>query len=245
MNKELSKIRKTRNYKEEINRSPIKIRDDRLNEIMFELNTNMSEVSRMIIDDNVDIDSITTKIIANIYIVLSAFNEMGIYPDYFYDELYRIKVDFRKELLSDSKYQGDYREVEKLKISKNAELSRITENGVNNNRGNIQAYEKKDINKNYQDMIAYFNAFNIPHGTCTKEECVKAFEKSHFNHCNIIQHLLSSDVLSDDVESFVRLLFEYVSFFVAVGIPPKDLLDEYIEKVAGIKETSENTNKTK
>ena len=41
---------------------------------------------------------------------------------------------------------------------------------------------------------------------------------------------LNGDDIYDDIEYLSRLLFEYMSFFVSMGIYPKDYLDAYIEE---------------
>ena len=60
----------------------------------------------------------------------------------------------------------------------------------------------------------------------------KIFDDISFNHTILSNSLLNSDSIDEDVMYMCRLLYEYVSFFVAIGLNPKKLLDEYIAKEA-------------
>ena len=230
MNAEMSKIRKLRNYNEVIKRDYSRIKDDRMNEIIIQLNTNMSELYQMKNNENIDINDFAKLFIANIYIVLNAFNEMGVYPDYFYDEIVKMNVEYRKIVENNNNIRGNYRLFNEINLS--ARLSEAMQRGLKNGYHHIQAYQTKDINDAFVEMIGLFQAFNIPYNISTTERCLKVFNEIYFNHTNIIEHLQISDYDSDDVECFSRLLFEYLTFFVSVGINPKELLDKYIEEHA-------------
>ena len=96
MNIEMSKIRKTRNYDEIINHEPKRITTERICEMSYELNNNYKSLYESISKDDINIDDFVNVFIANIYIVLNMFNEMGVYPDYFFDQIVKMNIDYQK-----------------------------------------------------------------------------------------------------------------------------------------------------
>ena len=233
MNKEMAKIRKTRNYDEIINSEPVRIKTNRLCEMAYELNINYKELYECVRNNKIDINQFVNVFTANIYIVLNMFNEMGVYPDYFYDQIVKMNVDYKKIVHKDNGIRGNYRLFNETNLS-----NRVSEDidlGLKNGYYRIQAYKKKDIDEAFLEMLSFFQSFNIPYNICTEEQCKKVFKDIQFNQAYILESLLNSDYLSDDIECLSRLLFEYISFFVSMGIYPKKYLDEYIDSVANVK----------
>ena len=233
MNAEIAKIRKIRNKSEVFDYNPKRISDSRMNEIVYELNTNFSDLYAMQKKDDIDINDFVNKIITNVYLVLNMFNEMGVYPDYFYDAIVKMNIEYRKIVDANNSLRGNYGLFNEVKLS--SHVAKVIKVGLENGYYHIQAYPMKDINDAFLEMVGFFQAYNIPYNINTKEQCKKVFQDINFNHINIISQLLTSDYIFVDIECMARLLFEYLSFFVSMGIQPKEYLDQCINDVEGIK----------
>ena len=233
MNAEIAKIRKSRNYDEIINGEPTRINDDRLTEMIYELNRNFSYLYTMENNNEIDIEDFINRFTSSIYLILNMFNEMGIYPDYFYDEVFKMNIEYKKLIQNNNSIRGNYRLFNEINLS--ARVSEAIKNGLEKKYYRIQAYKRKDINDAFLEMIGFFQAFNIPYNIKTEEQCKKVFNDIKFNHINIIETLLNSDFIFVDIECLARLLFEYMTFFVSIGVYPKKYLDEYIDSVGHIK----------
>lgn len=229
MNAEIAKIRKSRNYDEIITGEPTRIKDDRLNEMVIELNRNFSDLYIMENNNNIDADEFINRFTANIYIILNMFNEMGIYPDYFYDEVFKMNIEYKKLIQNNNGIRGNYRLFNEINLS--ARVSEAIKNGLEKGYHHIQAYQRKDLNDAFLEMIGFFQAFNIPYNIHTEEQCKKVFNDIKYNHINIIEELLNSDFMFEDIECLARLLFEYMTFFVSMGVYPKKFIDDYIDSI--------------
>lgn len=233
MNLELSKIRKLSDKSEMFNHKPRRIEEKKLLEMIHEINSNFAEVYKLQVQGNIDVDTFVEKTIANIYIVLTMFDEMGIYPDYFYDTIVKMNVDYQKAVgTQGNNLRGNYRLYQELSFS--SQLAKKIREGLKNGYYRFQAYPKKDINDAFLEMVAFFQSFGVSYisfkgdETSIKKQCNKIFGEISFNHINIVENLLNSDFLFEDVEYLARLLFEYICFLTAIGINPKERLDEYI-----------------
>ena len=227
MNAEVSKIRKSLNYNEVINREPSRLSADNITKIVYNLNANMNNLYNKKMNNDIDIEEYASIFMDNIFIILNAFNEMGIYPDYFYDEIVKMNIDYKKIVQNNQGIRGNYRLFKEINLS--ASVSKAIKNGLEKGYHHIQAYQKKDINDAFIEMIGFFQGFNMPYGIQTEEQCQKVFSDIQFNHMNIVETLLNSDFLFEDIECFARLLFEYLTFYVAVGIHPKKFMDAKFE----------------
>lgn len=231
MNAEISKIRKRKNNSEIFEHKPMRLDFDRMNELTYQLNTNFSELYMMVRNDDINIDEFTKRFIANVYIVLNMFDEIGVYPDYFFDEIVKMNIEYKK-LANDQSIRGNYRLFKNVNLS--ARVSESIKNGLEKGYYRIQSYPKKDIDENFLEMVAFFESFNIPYNINTEEQCVKVFNALEHNHLNIIESFINGDDIIDDIEYLSRLLFEYMTFFVSMGISPKEQLDKYIESIETI-----------
>ena len=228
MNAELSKIRKNKGLEENVNGNITKINPDNLLERIVNLNTNMSSLYSINHNPNAKIEDYIEKIINNIYLILDMFNDMGIYPDYFYDVIVKINIEYRN-LVSDGKIRGNYSLYHVAGFP--FKISKMIETGLSNRKYQINLTENKDISECFVEMVSFFQKYNLPYNVKTLEMCQQMFGDIYYNINNIINNTLNnSDYISDDIECLSRLLFEYISFFVAIGVNPKPYLDEYIEK---------------
>lgn len=227
MNAEIAKIRGLRGQSEIINREPTRIKEEEMNDLIFQLNTNMGDLYSAQTSDNIDIELFARKFIDNIYIILNMFNTMGIYPDYFYDQIAKMNIEYKTVVQNNNSIRGNYRLFNKINLS--ARVIEAIRNGYEKGYYRVQAYQKKDLNDAFVEMLGFFQAFNIPYNIHTDEQCRKTFNDIKFNHLNIIEELLNSDFLLEDIECLSRLLFEYMTFFVSMGIYPKKYMEEKIE----------------
>lgn len=228
MNANLESLRKNRNYKSTFDHKPERLRVDQMNTCIVTLNSNISDLYILMRYNKADVNTVAKKITENVYIVLNMFNRMGVYPDYFYDAIVRMNVEYHKKSQNNT-LKGDYElfDATNLSIYYEEEIKRGMEKGYYK----IQSYSKKDINDNYAEMIPFFKEFNLSYGINNKEQCSKVFSEIEFNHQRIMDKLATSDDISEDIECLSRLLFEYMTFYVSLGINPKECLDEFIDTV--------------
>ena len=229
MNSEVAKIRESRNESEEMIYNSDGLGPERINEIVFNLNSNTGYLYYKQYRNEINIDEFVSMFIKNMYGVLDAFIEIGVYPDYFYNEIVKMNIDYHK-IVNDNELRGKYN------LFKNTDLSVITisdiRRGVQNKYYNVQALPKKDINDAFIEMISLFEKYGIPYNIRTEEQCKKVFNDIYYNLRAIMDQLLNSDDIYDIIGCLSRLLFEYMTFFVSLGINPKEYIDEYIEQKA-------------
>ncbi len=238
MNAELSKIRRLRNDSVEFDYEPKRIEEKDLLEKIYEINSNFTAVYELQKKGDIDVETFVKKAIDNIYIVLTMFDEMGVYPDYFYDAVAKMNRDYRSAIGSsyESTLRGDYRLYQELSFS--VKLSQRIREGLDNEFYKYEKYPQKDSNDAFLEMVSFFQSYGISYiGTQSDEEsikkqCNKVFSEISFNHISTANNLLNSDFLFEDIEYLARLLFEYISFLTAIGINPKERLDAYIENKA-------------
>ncbi len=232
MNAEISRIRKNRGDSEIIDHKPERLEERHMLEMVYQINSNFSDLYNLQYNnDDIDIDVFVDKITQNTYIVLNMFEEMGIYPDYFYDEIVKMNIDYKKVLDRNGDNSNTLRVNNRLykESSLSAKVAKTVRSGLEKGYYRIQAYPKKDINDAFLEMITFFEVFKIPYNINTKEQCKKIFNEIKYNQIKIIDEFINSDYIFEDVEYLARLLFEYLSFFVAMGIHPKEYLDKYID----------------
>ena len=228
MNKELMQIRKNKDLDIEISAEPIKIDPDILIEKIYALNINMSYLYNASRNSSASIDMYIEKIVKNIYLILDMFNDMGIYPDYFYDIIFKMNIEYRN-LVCDGKIRGNYGLYEMVNFS--AKISRLIKEGLENKKYQFDEKKSKDISERFLEMISFFQKYNMKYNNNSIESCKEAFKDIYYNVINIINNTLTnSDYLFVDIECMARLLFEYLSFFATIGVDPKKYLDNYIEK---------------
>ena len=228
MNAELMKIRKSRNLDEIISDKPIKIDPDILLDKIYGLNINMTYLYNINNSAEADINMYIEKITNNIYLILDLFNDMNIYPDYFYNIIVNINMEYRN-LVSDGKIRGDYGLYETVNFS--AKISKMIKEGLNNKNYLLNSSNIKDISEYFFEMIKFFQRYNMSYNNKTIDTCRLAFKDIYYNVTNIINNTLNnSDFIFVDIECLARLLFEYISFFVAIGVNPKEYLDELIDR---------------
>ena len=228
MNAELMRIRKNRQLGELMDGNINKIDPDLLLEKIYKLNINMAYLYNINKNPQASIDEYINKIISNIYLILDMFNDMGVYPDYFYDIIVKMNIEYRN-LVSDGKIRGNYGLYEMINFS--AKISELIKEGLNNGKYQLDLTKSKDISECFVEMVSFFQRFGISYNNRTIEMCQSTFKDIYYNVNNIINNTLNnSDFLFVDIECMTRLLFEYLSFFAAIGVNPKLYLDEYIDR---------------
>jgi len=233
MNEEILKIRKLRGLSEDFDKKPDKIPDMIMSDKIYKLNTNMGELYLKALHDDIDVNDFIHKLVANIYIVLDIFNEMGVYPDYFYDAVVKMNKDYRSYVDNSNSLRGNYELFNNINLS--SKITKTIRDGLMNGNYRIDSYPKKDLNDMFTEMISFLETCKIPFDINDRSQCKKAFSDIEYNHINIMASLSNSDYDFVDIECLSRLLFEYLSFFASVGINPKEYLDEYIEEQEKVK----------
>lgn len=234
MNAEISKIRKARNFDEEIKGEPTKISMDRLNEIIRQLNNNIFEGNY----EYQDIDEFIKRLINNVFLILNVFDEMGVYPDYFYDLVFNVQIEQEKIFLDHKDILNDYTQVQKIKDTIRFRAIKSIKSGLERKYYHFKAYKKKDINNAYIDMMEFLKTYNIPYMNNTKENYINGLNKIKDEQVIIKSYLDINDTIDEDIYDFSRLFFQYMYFFVSMGINPKELLDQYIDSVENINSKS-------
>ncbi len=220
MNDEIVKIREMNNENPIFDHKPIRIPEKEMLETLKQINLNFSHLYELNYHGNNDIEQFTDKITDNFAIVLNMFEKMGIYPGYFFDMLIQMRIDFQKKHKKD-----DYNTLRKnFKMYNEINYGGAVEDGIKKCYYRIQAYSKKNISDAYNDMARLFDIYSIPRDINTKENCGNSYKEIEYNHIAVVYDLLNSDDIYEDVESMTKLLYEYLSFFVSMGIDPKEML---------------------
>lgn len=225
MNSEVAMIRVSRNQSEEMRYNADALTQNRISEIVFNLNAHMGYLYYKQYKNEIDIADFVRVFVESIYDVLDVFIEIGVYPDFFYNEIVQMNIDYQKIV----KGNGN-------NLFKNTNLSALAisdiRRGVTNKYYRIQALPKKDFNDAFLEMISLFEKYRIPYNIRTEEQCKKVFNDIYYNLSTIVWQLANSDDIFDIIGCLSRLLFEYMTFFVSLGINPKEYIDELIEQKA-------------
>ena len=81
-----------------------------------------------------------------------------------------------------------------------------------------------------QFCFALFQKYDLPYNVTDTSSYKKIFGDIAVNLNNITDALLNSDSDFEDIEYMCRMLYEYISLFVVIGVNPKKYLDDYIEE---------------
>lgn len=237
MNEEVSKIRELSGIPNDNNKGYSRISDEVMLEYIEAMNVNMSYLYYYSHknEGEYDINEYVDNIIDNIYIILNIFNEMNVYPGYFFRKIFEMnekyfarKRESKNEGKIDIRLRGDYKFFNETKLS--AWVASEIKKGLVDGYYQEKKYPNTNISDAFLEVLALFQQYDIPYKITTKEEYRRAFSDISLNYYNINNELLNSNFDFVDVECLCRLLFEYVSFFVAIGINPKKYLDKYIEE---------------
>lgn len=223
MNAELIKIRENKELDDEIIDEPKRMDENALKVMMYNLNSNLASLYFKDYSDKACLDDYINAFVKNIYIILEIFNEMNIYPDYFFDITLLYNIEFQK-FVKDNKTMSEY-ELRK-KFTPISNYDEKVRNGIENGYNRVRASKKRDINDYFVELVSFYQVFSLAYN---KPENVKEiFKKIHAEHTNIMHNYYTSDFLYEDIEYLTGLLFSYLSFFVEIGFNPKEYLDNYI-----------------
>ena len=222
--------------KEQLERDYGRLSEDELSDYIYKLNSNMTTLKNRAYNGEFDEKEFINLIIENIYNVLKIFSEMNIFPGYFFrkvfemnDKYYERKRDKETGNFKDQNgLKGDYRFFYETNLSSWVDLE--IKKGLDKGYHHVQMYPKSNISDAFTEILGLFQKYNFSYRITTKEECKKAFDDISINYSNIMSGLTNSDYVYKDIEYLCRILYDYVSFFVAIGVNPKKYLDEYIEK---------------
>ena len=227
MDAEIFKIRKMRHLDEKMEDEAVRIDEEKMTETLIKLNSNMTALYHKQFIDDVDINEFIYRFIDNMYTILDLFNEMGVYPDYFYNVIIKMNIEYKK-IVKDNTVRGEYRIFRSTNLS--VEAIEAIKEALKEKYYCTKSDPLRDAGDLYYDMIRFFKIFNIPHGISTKEHIVSSFNDINYNISAIMNELTNSDDIFDEIECLTRLLFDYMSFFASIGVNPKPYLDNYIEE---------------
>ncbi len=237
MNEELSKIREITGYAKHSNKYG-RIPESEMLEYLRSLNQNMSKLYYENKSEKYNEIEFVNILIENIYTILYIFSEMNVFPGYFFRKVFEMNAKYldrrrdydNREDTVGMKYgiRGDYRFFNETHLS--AWISEEIRNGLKKGYYHEQAYPKTNISDAFLEILALFQKYDLPYRINSIEECQKAFDDITVNYINISDSLLNSNFDFVDIECLCRMLYEYIAFFVSIGVNPKKYLDEYIEK---------------
>ncbi len=220
------KIMKKHNMNNEL-LEPIRIDEKRIIDYVYELNNNTTTLFEIGQDNNFQIDDYVNVFSTNIYIVLQMLSEMGVYPDFFFDLVFRDCVEKKKFGMENPKY--DSYDI-KRKYHSPYNMIMLIRKGINKGFHRDDLSKKNDITSNFNELVSFNKSCNIPIKYGDVEHCRKAYRKRVFELYGLTQNLGNSDFLETDIECLMRLMFEYLSFFADIGIDPTEYVNKLIDK---------------
>ncbi len=239
MNEELLKVRDINGYDGEPNKVR-RLDEDSLILYQHDLNFNIATLFFLANANNYDEKEFVHRFIENIYIILSMFNEMNVFPGFFFRKAFEMNAKYyerRKEydsqpanVHSRTGIRGDYSFYRDTSLG--AWLEREMARGIKEGYFHVQAYPKTNISDAFLEILGLFQKNDFPYKVTTKEQCAKIFDDVEHNHSNLSTALLNSDTDDEDVEYLSRLLYEYLSFFVSIGVNPQKYFEEYLKNDA-------------
>ena len=96
MNSEVFRIRQNKTMDNELYGNPSKIPEDILTKYQYNLNVNMTKIGTVKNDPHTSINVYIENFIQSIYLILEMFTEMNIYPDYFFDIVFKRNIDLKR-----------------------------------------------------------------------------------------------------------------------------------------------------
>ncbi len=226
MNDEIAKMRERDNESLDFSYKPGRLSDDEMQEALYNIHTNYRLLYELNNRGDVDINEFASKTAENIKILLEMFNTMGVYPSLFFDLFVKMKLDYRKNHAID----GNQTITSNYFLIYKFNYEREVEENFKRRIYSIQLPAKKSITDAYNDVLTVFKAYGIPYGIKTNEQCSKVFEEVRRDYSAIANELENSVDIYKEIECMTRILYEYISFFVAMGIDPKEYLDKVLLK---------------
>ena len=246
MNEEFARIREIEG-EEEISRKVYRrLEEQERLEYLKHLNNNMADLYRANLEPKYDENEFINKLIDNIYTILKMFDTMNVYPGFFFRKIYEMNDKYyerisERNIIRDSAsgdytvkivdgMRGDYKFFKETNLTLWA--SREIKEGLKEGYSKPDKYPKTNISDAFTEIVNLFKKYGIQYQFKTKEECQKAFSEISINYSNISYSFLTSMFFDDDIQFLCRLLYEYIAFFVSIGVNPKKYLDDYIEQMS-------------
>ena len=238
MNEELLKIRDIFEFDGNTN-NYYRLKEKSLLLYNRRMNENIGILYNLDYHGNYDEKEFAHRFIANIFILLNMFNDMNIFPGYFFrktfemnDKYYERRKDFASQpdtIRSKPGVRGDYRFYRDTHLS--VWLGHEIKKGLDNGYFHVQAYPKTNISDAFTEILGLFQRNDFTYKVTAKEDCKKVFDDIWHNYMHLTTSLLNSDTIEEDVEYMSRLLFDHLSFFVGIGINPKRFFDEFVNSM--------------
>ena len=226
MNAEIMKLRKNKGYDIDNYDGPKLTGINWSFGVIQDLNNNHRLINEELKNKDVDVNFIAELICKNIFMVLNVFSEMDVYPDYFYDVVFKEKIDFKRFCLENETMGiSDLERMFNPNIRSYTKIRMGYENNYHHHRSSVD----RDLNDYFVEMLSFYHAFNIPCGNNSVEQCRKSCKKLSEKLIGIEYGIYSSCLEIEYIEYFSSLLYEYISFLADVGISPYEFVDGYIE----------------
>jgi len=203
-------------------------------EIVHRLGVNFSDIFGRPDRNDYDSDAIIKDVANSLCDLIEAFANINVYPDYFWRVIMQMNVVLKKVVADKKKNELTIRERDIMESHDRYLYDKI--------RTGISLKDRAhpiDINDNYVELLSFYSVFGLP---CNKKELLhsKSFLQGFGLKCIEYNYdLLNTDDLVDDVKCMMDMLFEYMSFFVSVGVNPK----EYVDKIMAERENIQNHQK--
>ena len=217
MNKETKKIRDGRMLNgEQLPKYPERLVEGGLENVSLELVESMNRYYEATKDS--DLDGQIMAIVENIYIVLNAFSNMGIQPDY----LVRIILKYKLGRAWDNKSLS-------LKNNPIEFYSEIREELQFMQAPNYFGGEA-GIGEDFIKMQETFEKLNINHSIEPTMLASNLAQNYYFSNLNALYNYRDSLDIDDDVRNLIEILYNNLYTLVQMGVNPEKYLDNLINE---------------
>lgn len=203
-------------------------------DLQYQLNTNMTKLYQY--GEKLKINDYINAFVENMFIILNMASDMRLTPDYFFNVAFKSNAEF----LAFSKKHPELLHGEAIsEFGKKYSIYRVHDDIIDAvyNGEYKDEYKSDDFNEKRSNVDYYFMKIvdlykknNEPYGRTNQLQCQKSFLVHYHEMVNIMLDFYNCDDVADEIECMMNLLYEYLCFFVEIGVDPKIYLDECIEE---------------
>lgn len=176
--------------------------------------------------------SYTDTIVAIMGYAIFIFAEMGVYPDYFFENIMpnyykrRIKLS---EIENSDKYKGNFKDERRARANINIKYKAKTEETINSgiNKGYYNNVSKT-ISQQYQSVVDALENEGIICGVLDNKRAYNIVEKRCGNQISKYSNI--SDDATGDIAYLIRLLCECFFYFALIGKDPTEFVENFVDK---------------
>ena len=230
MNEEVGRINELKGLVVSNKSSVNRISNDVLKDLQYQMNINMAKLYDN--GEKLKINEYIDAFVENIYIILNMISEMHLTPEYFFNIVLKANNDF----MEFSKKHPDLLPGEARKaFAKQYSIFYVHDDILhaiyygNYKKEATNNGEDHNIDYYFMRIVEQYQKNKISYGNTSIYQCQKSFLLHYIDIINIMHDFYNCDDMGDEVECMMNLLYEYLCFFVEIGVNPKIYLDEYIE----------------